>query len=220
MKVETRDHALEEVLEAIWKAEESGASTLEAIRKRCVIELKEDDLDALHRQGLIARGAQIQLTFEGRERARSLLRRHRLAETLFTVVLNLDAKTQDEVACEVEHTLPTELEEGICILLGHPTHCPHGKPIPPGRCCGAKRTMVSTVVVNLTELAAGERGRITFIKPKDHARLHRLTSFGLTPGTVVQLHQKSPAFCIRFEGTELAIDRDVAEDIFVARMES
>ena len=44
--------------------------------------------------------------------------------------------------------------------------------------------------------------------------------FGLTPGTVVQLHQRSPAFCIRYEGTELALDREVAEDIFVTRIEA
>jgi DtxR family Mn-dependent transcriptional regulator len=43
-------------------------------------------------------------------------------------------------------------------------------------------------------------------------------SFGLNPGTVVRLHQASPAFCITFEGTELAIDPDVAADVFVARM--
>ncbi|MBI4699994.1 MAG: FeoA domain-containing protein [Deltaproteobacteria bacterium] len=65
-----------------------------------------------------------------------------------------------------------------------------------------------------------ERGRITYIKPKDHARLHRLTCFGLTPGTVVEVHQCSPAFCIRFEGTELALDHDVAEDIYLVRMPS
>ena len=40
-----------------------------------------------------------------------------------------------------------------------------------------------------------------------------------TAGTVVEVHQTSPAFCLRYEGTELAIDRDVAEDIFVARLD-
>ncbi len=214
------DTALEEVLEAIWKADEKNASTLEAIGQACSIALTEEDLEALHKKGLIARaGDQVLLTYEGRSEARNLVRRHRLAETLFAIVLNLDPKTQEAIACEVEHTLLLELEEGICILLGHPTHCPHGKPIPPGRCCTAKRTVASTVIVNLTELGAGERGRITYIKPKDHTRLHRLTSFGLTPGTVIKLHQCSPVFCIRYEETELALDRDVAEDIYVARME-
>ena len=49
-------------------------------------------------------------------------------------------------------------------------------------------------------------------------RLHRLTGFGIVPGVTVKLHQTYPAFCIKFEETELAIERDVAEDIFVSRI--
>ena len=211
----------EELLEAIYKADEAGDLTLEGVRRLCDIEVSEQDFDALHGRSLITRAAgEIALTHEGRATATSIVRRHRLAECLFATVLNLDAQTQEAIACQVEHTLLPELEEGICILLGHPTVCPHGKPIPEGRCCSAQRTLVSTVIVNLTKLAPGEQGRITYIKPKDHARLHRLTAFGLTPGTVVTLHQRSPAYCIRFEGTELALERDVAEDIFLARMET
>jgi DtxR family Mn-dependent transcriptional regulator len=78
--------------------------------------------------------------------------------------------------------------------------------------------MASTVAVNLTSLEVGEKGRITFIKPKDHARLHQLTSFGLTPGTIVQVHQRFPTYCIKYEGTELAVNRDAAEDIFVTKV--
>jgi DtxR family Mn-dependent transcriptional regulator len=141
-----------------------------------------------------------------------------LAETLFATVLYLDAEKREKIACEVEHTLLPEVEEAICTLLGHPTICPDGKPISPGPCCSSKRTLTSTVISNLTELNPGDRGRITYIKPKRHERLHRLTSFGLIPGIVIELHQKSPAFCIRYEETELAINRDVAEDIFVAKI--
>ncbi len=72
-------------------------------------------------------------------------------------------------------------------------------------------------MVNLCDLAPGERGRVSYIKPKHHARLHRLTSFGLIPGTIIEVHQRSPAICVRFEGTELALDRDVAEDIFLVK---
>jgi DtxR family Mn-dependent transcriptional regulator len=74
------------------------------------------------------------------------------------------------------------------------------------------------MIVNLTALQPGERGRITYITPKHHDRLHRLTSFGLIPGTVIELHQKRPAYCIRYEGTEIAINADIAEDIFVSRI--
>lgn len=210
----------EEILEAAWKADEEGDASMENIRKRCSVEVVEEDLAVLHKLGFVTReGRRIVLSYEGRKEARGLVRRHRLAESLFATVLGLDVERQEAVACEVEHALLPEVEESICTLLGHPTACPNGKPIPAGRCCSSKRTIASTVIVNLTSLAPGERGRITYIKPKDHARLHRLTSFGLTPGIVVELHQRSPVFCIRYEGTEIALDRDVAEDIFLARME-
>ncbi|RLB62153.1 MAG: DtxR family transcriptional regulator [Deltaproteobacteria bacterium] len=208
----------EEVLEAVWKADEAGDSSLEAVRKRCPIDVTDEDLGVLLKRGLITReGDLLTLSYEGRKDARSVVRRHRLAESLFATALDIDAEKQEAVACEVEHILLPELEEAICILLGHPSICPDGKPIPPGRCCGAKRKLTSTVVVSLCDLAPGERGRVSYIKPKHHERLHRLTSFGLTPGTIVEVHQRSPAICIRFEGTELALDRDVAEDIFLVK---
>ncbi len=211
---------VEEILEAIWKADEQGMASLEEIQKICPDKMSEEDLRILEKRKLIAREAnKVHLTYEGREEAKSVVRRHRLAETLFATILDLDAEKREEIACEVEHTLLPEVEEAICTLLGHPTICPDGKPITPGRCCNAGRTQASTVVVNLTNLQPGDRGRITYIKPKNHSRLHRLTSFGLTPGTVVEVHQRYPAFCLRYEGTELAINQDVAEDIYVARIE-
>ncbi len=211
---------IEEILESIWKAVEQGDATLEAVQRICPDQVTSDDLQLLEKRELITReGTSLRFTPKGEEQAKSVVRRHRLAESLFATILDLDAERREAIACEVEHTLLPEVEQAICTLLGHPTICPDGKSIPPGRCCTAGRTVASTVVVNLTQMQPGTRGRITYIKPKHHQRLHRLSSFGLTAGTVIELHQTSPAYCIRFEGTELAINRDVAEDIFVARLD-
>ena len=212
--------ALEEILESMWKADEKGTHTLSVVKELCPDEVIETDLDVLEKRGLITRDNDtFALTDTGREEAKGVVRRHRLAAVLFSTILNMDAEKREAVACEVEHALLPEMEEAICTLLGHPTEGPEGRPIPPGRCCTAGRTTASTMVVNLTMLKPGEKGRITYIKPKHHARLHRLSAFGLTPGTVVELHQRFPAYCIRYEGTELAINKDVAEDIFVSRIE-
>ncbi len=211
---------LEEILEAIWKAEEESEATLEAVIRRCPKEIPEEEISELAAQGLITvEGERIAFTATGRREAKAVVRRHRLAEVLLATVLNLDPETREKIACEVEHSLLPEMEDAICTLLGHPPVCPDGKTIPPGRCCKVGRTTAPTVVHNLTELEPGERGRIMYIKPKHHARLHRLSSFGLTPGTVVELHQRSPAFCIRYEGTEIAVNRDVAEDIYVSKID-
>jgi putative ABC transport system ATP-binding protein len=79
----------------------------------------------------------VELTQRGRERASSIIRRHRLAERLFTDSLAMDSETEiEQQACKFEHILSPEATDKICTFLGHPRTCPHGAPIPPGPCCG------------------------------------------------------------------------------------
>jgi len=81
----------------------------------------------------------IYFTERGRKRAMDVIRRHRLAERLFTQTLNIhDEKEIEEQACKFEHILSPEATDRICTFLGHPTTCPHGSPIPPGPCCGQR----------------------------------------------------------------------------------
>ena len=211
---------VEEILEAIWKADEAGEFTLGSLRRYCPEEISDANLQDLETGALVIRqGERILFTAEGKEQARGVIRRHRLTECLLTYVLGLPEEQAHAIACEMEHTLPPEMESSICTLLGHPPFSPTGKPIPPGDDCLAKLSSFDAAIVNLCELSPGEQGRIAYIRPKNHARLHRLTSFGLVPGVTVKLHQTYPAFCLKFEETELAIDPDVAEDIFVSRID-
>ena len=79
----------------------------------------------------------VELTPRGRERSGSIIRRHRLAERLFTDSLAMDSETEiEQQACKFEHILSPEATDKICTFLGHPRTCPHGAPIPPGPCCG------------------------------------------------------------------------------------
>src|SRR6266576_4670323 len=81
----------------------------------------------------------VELTPRGRERAGSIIRRHRLAERLFTDSLAMDSETEiEQQACKFEHILSPEATDKICIFLNHPRTCPHGAPIPPGPCCQTK----------------------------------------------------------------------------------
>jgi putative ABC transport system ATP-binding protein len=78
----------------------------------------------------------VELTPRGRERAGSIIRRHRLAERLFTDSLAMDSESEiEQQACKFEHILSPEATDKICTFLGHPQTCPHGAPIPPGGCC-------------------------------------------------------------------------------------
>jgi DtxR family Mn-dependent transcriptional regulator len=209
----------EEILESIWSVGDRQNNTIEAVRKRCSVDFTEADLDEMERQNLIVRDKnEIRLASKGESIAEIIIRRHRLAEILVSSILKLKQSDMENIACKVEHSLLPEVEESICTLLGHPEFCPDGKRIPRGRCCSGKRKAIDSSVVSLKELSPGESGKITYIKPDNHSSFHQLISFGLHPGVVVTVHRKNPAFCIKFENTELALDDNVAENIYVWKL--
>ncbi len=209
----------EEILESIWSVGDRQNNSLEAIRKRCTVKFTDADLDDLEQQELIIREKDnISLLDKGKSIAEIIIRRHRLAEVMVSSILKLKQSDMEDIACKVEHSLLPEVEESICTLLGHPEFCPDGKKIPRGRCCLGKSKVIDSSVVSLKELAPGESGKITYIKPDNHSSFHQLISFGLHPGVVVTLHRKNPAFCIKFENTELALDENVAENIYVWKL--
>jgi len=82
-------------------------------------------------------GGEVHLTEAGSRRARDVVRRHRLAERLFTDTFAIDDSEAHQQACRFEHIITPELDQRICSFLGHPRTCPHGNPIPPGVCCEA-----------------------------------------------------------------------------------
>jgi DtxR family Mn-dependent transcriptional regulator len=209
----------EEILESIWSVGDRQNNTISAVRKRCTVDFSDADLDDLERQEMIIRDKDnINLANKGKSIAEVIIRRHRLAEILVSSILKLKQADMEDIACKVEHSLLPEVEESICTLLGHPEFCPDGKRIPRGRCCSGKSKVIDSSVVSLKELTPGERGKITYIKPDSHSGFHQLISFGLHPGVVITVHRKNPAFCIKFENTELALDENVAANIYVWKL--
>ena len=73
---------------------------------------------------------EINLTDIGRQFAESILRRHRLAKKLVVDVLKVELPQSHEEAHRLEHAISPYLENKIVDLLGHPTTCPFGHPIP------------------------------------------------------------------------------------------
>jgi DtxR family Mn-dependent transcriptional regulator len=58
-----------------------------------------------------------------------------LAEKLFFEKFDMDAEQAESNACQLEHILSQEVTDSVCAFLGHPSSCPHDKPIPRGGCC-------------------------------------------------------------------------------------
>ena len=159
----------------------------------------------------------VKLTDEGLKKAEQIVRRHRLAERLLADVLHMDHAESEEAACEFEHVLAEEIADGICILLGHPRTCPHGSPIPPGACCRTGATQSITAVVPLTEVAIGSTVRVAYVNSLSDAQQHHLTHFDVVPGNAIRLHQLNPAVVIAREERMVAMEKALAQNIFVWR---
>ncbi|MBI3012569.1 MAG: FeoA domain-containing protein [Elusimicrobia bacterium] len=208
----------EEALGMIWRQSELGIHA-----KKEVLTLLEDavspDIYAkLKSKGLVREEAEnIALTREGNQLARDVARRHRLAERLLSDVLALSTQAIDPNACQLEHIISPEVAESICTLLGHPQQCPHGSPIPPGKCCEKVAETLSPIIVSLDKLEAGSKGRIAYLLLQNHPDLHKLLSLGLIPGTPFNLHQTFPTYVIEIGETTVALEKEIAEKIFIRR---
>ncbi len=214
------DQDIEEVAEELWTLGEQGLDRIEDLRASSEVTVLDAVLAELSRRGLarVAAG-RVALTSEGRELAKRQVRRHRLAEVLFTTVLEVrDESAVNRTACVMEHVLGAGLADAICSFLGHPRACPHGKPIPPGPCCHELAQTIEPLVQPLDRLPAGTEGRIVYIVPRERERLARLTNLGIVPGARVRVQQKVPAFVLALGETTLAVDPAIAGEIYVKRV--
>jgi DtxR family Mn-dependent transcriptional regulator len=210
---------IDEALELIWVLEEEGHRDIDRFS------LSSDDadvallLDTLREEGFVSiADASISLTEKGRKIAKGLIRRQRLAERLFTDVFEMPENTVLDDACKMEHILSEELTESVCIFLGHPPTCPHGKPIPRGECCKKLKVEVTPVVTRLSEFEVGATGKITFIVPSDPSRLSKLNSLGISAGSIIKFIQKVPSCVLQIDETTVAIDPEIAREIYLKRI--
>jgi DtxR family Mn-dependent transcriptional regulator len=81
-------------------------------------------------EGLVRVDGTIQLTDDGVRLAESIVRRHRLAERFLTDVLDLSWAEAHQQANRWEHVIDDRVEAAMDRVLGRPTTCPHGNPIP------------------------------------------------------------------------------------------
>ncbi len=210
------DHGIDELLELMWMLQEENRLSSEELEK----ESREPQLGAVLEEmeglGYISyQNGELTLTGTGEEKARQITRRHRLAECLLADVLELGDEEVETTACAFEHILDAAVTESVCTFLGHPPTCPHGKPIPPGRCCLKRSESLRPLVMRLIDVEPGTTGKIVLIAPKHRDRYDKLSTFGLAPGNVVRLVQRYPSYVVQVGETELALDTEIASEIYV-----
>jgi DtxR family Mn-dependent transcriptional regulator len=72
----------------------------------------------------------VKLTKQGRTLAVHVVRRHRIVELFLVKILGMDWSKVHEEAEQLEHVVSDEVISRMDDLLGHPSHDPHGDPIP------------------------------------------------------------------------------------------
>lgn len=163
---------------------------------------------------------QVRLTKTGLPEARNVVRRHRLAERLLVDVLATEDMLMHDKACKFEHLLDRGLDDSICVLLGHPKICPHGKQIPPGRCCQQEQTQTQKIVSSLSQLAPGQKGKVAYVYAPESNRLQKLMAMGILPGAPISLIQNFPSYVFQAGQTQFAVDKEIADAIYVRLVEA
>lgn len=213
--------ATEMYLRTIWELEEEGITP---IRARLVERLNlsapavSETVARLEQTGLvrIASDRTLQLTEEGRKRAVSVMRKHRLAERLLIDVIGLNWEHVHSEACRWEHVISDAVEQRLVDLLDEPDTCPHGNPIPGIGDEGGRRDLVT-----LSEAAQhGEKVTVRRISEKvqgDVETMRRLFEAGVRPGAAVQASFDRDRVIARGDAGEVALPDEDADLIYVQR---
>lgn len=218
-RIPIEEDRVDELLELIWTLRERGVTDLDQLLGETKDLEARSILRMMIRDGLFEmEGNRVILKERGEEKAREIIRRHRLTERLLSEIFELSEEEVEEEACKLEHILSPGVTESVCTFLGHPPTCIHGKPIPRGECCSKFKREMKPLVIPLEELGLGERGRIVFIAPRSHQRLDRLSTLGIVPGSILRMHQKNPSYVLQIGETTLAIDEEVVKDIYVKKV--
>lgn len=68
----------------------------------------------------------------------------------------------------------------------------------------------------ITDLPLGACAPVTSIAPTSAARLNRLASYGIVPGSEVRLVSRRPAVVLECGSASIALEDEIAQEIYVA----
>jgi DtxR family Mn-dependent transcriptional regulator len=201
----------------------------------CIFELAEDDVDIiqariaerlqvsrpavsemirkLEAEGLLTTDGGIELTESGQKLAQTVVRRHRLAERFLTDVLKLSWAEAHHEAGKWEHVMSDHVEEAMNRLLGEPTTCPHGNPIPGS-------DYIEPDSLPLSDHPVGERFTVRRIPEElefTPGLLEFLEESSLRPGCVGVVTAASPdgTLTIEIDGRHVGVGAFASERIMV-----
>lgn len=186
---------IEEYLQVIESLHEDGVPVIQArIAERLgkTPASVSEMLERLVAEGYVERdGRLISLTDKGAAVARSVIRKHRLAERLLLDVIGLPWRLVHQEAGRWEHVMSDAVEDRLVALLGDPPTCPHGNPIP------GSANSAAPIADQLRLTEAPLRARVRFERlteevEMDQDALEYLDESGFIPGVTARVARRGP----------------------------
>ena len=183
--------SMEDYLKAIWQVAGEGSASTNALAKQ--LDLAAPSVSAMLKKlgelGLVEHEPYkgVHLTQAGIQQALRLLRRHRLIETYLLEHLGYDWGDVHEEAERLEHAVSDTFTERLDVFLGHPSHDPHGDPIPT-----ADGKLPNTPNTPLAEINIGETLQVARLLSQAEDVLSYLAERGIQPGSQLKLIKREP----------------------------
>jgi DtxR family Mn-dependent transcriptional regulator len=213
-------------LRTVYELEEEGVVPL---RARIAERLKQSGptvsqtVSRMERDGLLTveGDRHLELTPVGRKHAIAVMRKHRLAECLLVDVIGMEWEEVHIEACRWEHVMSESVERRIIDILGAPTTCPHGNPIPGLDELGATGSDDGGTGLVTMEQAASQGSATVVIRriseqiQPDADILRELRDAGAKPGQTVRLEQQPDGLHLSSDEGSTVVDGLVARHVFV-----
>ncbi|MCP4140663.1 MAG: metal-dependent transcriptional regulator [Chloroflexi bacterium] len=155
----------------------------------------------------------VTLTPTGEQAALEIIRHHRLLETYLHDSLGFSWDEVHEEAERLEHVISEKFEARIDKVLGHPTHDPHGDPIP-----DLNLVMPQKASTRLSTLRPPQEAIIERVNDEDGNLLRYLQEKSLVPGSKLKIRAHSPFdgnLTLEINGEEIILGPAVTHHIFI-----
>jgi DtxR family Mn-dependent transcriptional regulator len=208
--------AFEEYCECIFELAEDDVAVIQAriadrlqVSRPAVSEM----IRRLETEGLVSTDGAIRLTPSGEALAQQVVRRHRIAERFLTDILGLSWSQAHHEAGRWEHVMSNEVEAALDRVLGSPTTCPHGNPIPGSQYAAPN-------MVTLSELSVGQSFTVTRITEElefTPGLLDYLEEASIQPGHTGSITASSPdgTVTVEIDGRHVGVGAFASSRILV-----
>jgi DtxR family Mn-dependent transcriptional regulator len=156
-----------------------------------------------------------ELSPAGKKVALEILRHHRLLELYLKEVMGYSWDEVHDEAEKLEHHISEQFEDRIAELLNHPTHDPHGDPIPT-----KDGVMPEKATLAINEADINTLYMVGRVRDQNPELLRYLEQQGVLPGVELTIIEKAPfdgPINLKIDGELISLGFTIAQNIFLIR---